>query len=216
MSFNDRSDSDMQRIIIPPGGPLVFLDPNDIAYISKDLIDHSSLEDEDDNRDFVDGTLIESSDSRKLLERAFKYGLSPKERDTFELYYFEGKTQEEIGQLLGLSQRTVSYRISKGIERIKYFLFVDSIDFKAMREDLEEIVEPSYVDIIIGVITTSSQTTIGQLLNLSQSMVRWRFFKALSVIKEQSATNPKYRSHASTIDLVSMQFSIIKNKFKDF
>ena len=146
----------MQKISIPPGGPLVYLDPNDIAYISKDISDpFDTEEDNDSKREFIEGTLLESADTRDLLERAFKFGLSPKERDIFELYYFEGKTQDEIGKLLDLSQRTVSYRISKGIERIKYFLFIDSIDFKLMREDLSNILEESYVDIIIGVITIS-------------------------------------------------------------
>lgn len=209
--------SDMQRIIIPPGGPLVYLDPNDIAYISKDIMDDSEDEkDSDLRRDFIDSTFLESSDTRILLERAFKFGLSPKERDIFELYYFEGKTQEEIGKLLKLSQRTVSYRITKGIERIKYFLFIDALDFKQMRNDLETILDPSYVNIIIGVITTSSQTTIGDLLSLSQSMVRWRFFKALDTIKEQGIATPSFAEYARIIDLISTNFSIIKNKFKDF
>jgi DNA-directed RNA polymerase specialized sigma24 family protein len=207
----------MQKISIPPGGPIVYLDPNDIAYISKDIADHMEDEGDDDlRREFIEGTFLESSNTKELLERSFKYGLSPKERDIFELYFFEGKTQDEIGQLLDLSQRTVSYRISKGIERIKYFLFIDSIDFDMMREDLSEVLEESYVDIIIGVITTSSQTTIGQLLNLSQSMVRWRFFKALDIIKELSAKEMKYREYANIINVVSANFSIIKNKFKDF
>jgi|CXWL01.1.fsa_nt_gi DNA-directed RNA polymerase specialized sigma24 family protein len=212
------SNDEFHKIIIPAGGPLVYLDPNDIAYISKDVTEHSAeaeLENEQ-RREFIENTFIESSNTRDLLERAFKFGLSPKERDIFELYFFENKTQDEIGQLLDLSQRTVSYRITKGIERIKYFLFVDSIDFQKMRDDLEEILDPSYVHIIVGVITTSSQTTIGQLLNLSQSMVRWRFFKALDTIKEQGVGSEKYREYANMIDLVSSNFSIIKNKFKDF
>lgn len=212
------SNDEYHKIIIPPGGPLIYLDPNDIAYISKDLVDHSAeaVERDEFRREFIENTFIESSDTRDLLERAFKFGLSPKERDIFELYFFENKTQEEIGQLLDLSQRTVSYRIAKGIERIKYFLFIDAIDFEKMRVDLTDILDSSYVNIIIGVITTSSQTTIGMLLNLSQSMVRWRFFKALDTIKEKSVFEDKYREYASMIDLVATNFSIIKNKFKDF
>jgi DNA-directed RNA polymerase specialized sigma24 family protein len=214
---------EFQRISIPPGGPIVYLDPTDISYISKDLTDSRYDDDEDEDeegavngRDILGSLFIESSDTRKILERSFKYGLSPKERDIFELYYFEDKTQEQIGKLLNLSQRTVSYRISKGVQRIKYFLFIDGIDFYQLRSDLSLVLDDEYIDIIIGVITTSSQTTIGDLLSLSQSMVRWRFFKALDTIREKGTEDQTYREYAEIIDLVSSNFSIIKNKFKDF
>jgi len=207
----------MQKITIPPGGPVVYLDPSDIAFISKDLANPFEEDlDDDMKREFIENTFIESSDTKNLLERAFKFGLSPKERDIFELYFFGQKTQEDIGSLLNLSQRTVSYRISKGVERIKYYLYIDSINFAALRDDLIEILDDDYIDIVVGVITTSSQTTIGQLLRLSQSMVRWRFFKALSTIQEKGATDHRFREYANMIDLVSSNFSIIKNKFKDF
>jgi len=178
-------DERENKVYIPNGGPIVFMDPASLDIFGS----HEDNLDNEEEVCFED--LLSDPEYREMLESAMKSGLPAIEQDIFNLYYFQDHTQEEIGKILGVSQRTISYRLSRGICRLKYFIFIDSIDFTQFREDISRYFDALYVNIVIGVISTSSQTLIGDLLGLSQSQVRWRFYKVLQQLPKISKSEPE-------------------------
>lgn len=206
MVYLDPGDLDLVATGTDPVVPSDFQYPDEAG----DAPDHSIA-------DEVDGTLFETDEMRDLVHRAIRFGLSSKERDIFELYYFRGKTQEQIGRMLNLAQRTVGYRLAKGMERIRYFLFIDSLDFDDFRDAVNEALSQTmrgdeltlYVNIVIGVVTTSSQSVVGELLGLNQSMVRWRFFKSLEAMERESPDRPRLQRYVNVLHLVRDRFSIL-------
>lgn len=56
--------------------------------------------------------------------------LTERQKQVINLYYFEGKTQEQIGKVLGVKQHTVSQIVKNAIETLrKYVKSSDLLDF---------------------------------------------------------------------------------------
>jgi RNA polymerase sigma factor (sigma-70 family) len=55
------------------------------------------------------------------VKRAMERYLTQRQRETVSMYYFKGKTQTEIGIILGIHQTTVSQHIRYGIKKLKVF-----------------------------------------------------------------------------------------------
>jgi len=62
-------------------------------------------------------------DKKKIAEvkRAMERCLTQRQRETVSMYYFKGKTQTQIGIILGIHQTTVSQHIRYGIKKLKVF-----------------------------------------------------------------------------------------------
>ena len=178
------------------------------SLMSPDLIDSLELDalysNEVSQLKFVDDDFYNLDTAISLLPK--------EEQDIFQLS-FAGKTQCEISEILGLTQRTISYRLKRGAERIKYYLYLCNLDMDMVRDDLSDILNPQQLDAVIGTLTTTSQTTVAGLLGINQSMVRWRFFNALRVIKRASKQNPKYTPYIQVLDLAKGWFCIFKKNF---
>ncbi len=224
MSYISSDDGDQRGVTIPAGGPVVYLDPNDLDYLINESGGYEQADlgflgsDEVEPEEPLPELFFGTREPQDLLEKAIEMGLGDRERDIFKMRLYSDKTQEEIGQILGLAQRTVGYRLEKGLSRIRYFLFIDSLDFEDFRKVVREALAGSikkprelnlYVDIIIGVVTTSSQSIVGDLLGLNQSMVRWRFMKALDKLRGKVEEVPKLRQYVNVLDIVSSQFSVL-------
>ncbi|SES89450.1 RNA polymerase, sigma 37 subunit, RpsB/SigB [Olsenella sp. KH3B4] len=72
------------------------------------VIDHYATEDED----------LAASDDRIVLEDAIR-GFSPREKDVIRMRFFEGMTQVEIAQRLGISQVQVSRLLRRTLRRVQ-------------------------------------------------------------------------------------------------
>jgi len=53
------------------------------------------------------------------VKRAMERYLTQRQRETMNLYYSKGKTQTEIGAILGIHQTTVSQHIRYGIKKLR-------------------------------------------------------------------------------------------------
>jgi DNA-directed RNA polymerase specialized sigma24 family protein len=177
----------------------ILIDP---STLDKVLVDTLILE--ENVPKFIDSSLYN-------IDKAISY-LPAQERDIFKLT-FQGKSQMEIGEILCLTQRTISYRLKRGKERLKYFLYLSAIDFEQTRKDLSEILTEVQLDVTMGILTTSSQTTVAKLLGVSQSMVRWRFFSAMEAVKKASERNYKYQPYIQLFELTKSWFRIFKRDF---
>ena len=100
-------------------------------YRAKDSISVTSIEGlsekgfeiEDDSQDFV-AALIESEEHSEELSKlhAAIEQLSERDRRVVHLYYFEGKTQQEIAAILGIAKSTMSELLPRILLRLKNFL----------------------------------------------------------------------------------------------
>ena len=59
---------------------------------------------------------------RKERDAAILAVMSDKQREVFLLYYKEGYTQQQIADMLGISQKAVDYRLNNAIKKAKIFL----------------------------------------------------------------------------------------------
>ncbi len=100
-------------------------------YRAKDSISVTSIEGlsekgfeiEDESQDFV-AALIESEEHSEELSKlhAAIEQLSERDRRVVQLYYFEGKTQQEIAVILGIAKSTMSELLPRILLRLKNFL----------------------------------------------------------------------------------------------
>lgn len=100
-------------------------------YRAKDSISVTSIEGlsekgfeiEDETQDFV-AALIENEEYSEELSKlhAAIEQLSERDRRVVQLYYFEGKTQQEIAAILGIAKSTMSELLPRILLRLKNFL----------------------------------------------------------------------------------------------
>jgi DNA-directed RNA polymerase specialized sigma24 family protein len=141
-----------------------------------------------------------------LLERIPK-----READLIILYYIQRKRQADIAQIFGVTQAAISYRLDRGLQRIRFLLSIPQITEREMREDLPRIFKDIDVDILVGMWHTTCQSEVASRLRLTQGRVRHRFFRAVKTL-ELSAQNdsrfePYYKVFAS---IAKKRFNILR------
>ena len=94
-----------------------------ISVTSIEGISEKGFEIEDESQDFV-AALIESEEHSEELSKlhAAIEQLSERDRRVVQLYYFEGKTQQEIAAILGIAKSTMSELLPRILLRLKNFL----------------------------------------------------------------------------------------------
>ncbi len=85
-------------------------------------LSEKGFEIEDETQDFVSALIENEEQSEELTKlHAAIEQLSERDRQVIRLYYFEGKTQQEIAEILGVSQPAVYKRLLKVLEQLKDF-----------------------------------------------------------------------------------------------
>jgi len=180
---------------------LVPMDPQEMSYrfSEEDRLVHLG---EDARNPEIDVTKV-----REAL------GMLPeRERDMLEMYFFKGKGQAEIGRLFNVTQGDVSYRISRSIERLKFFLDLPRVCTRRMARDLMRILrDPEQVHIMVLMSYTTSQTAVGNKVGLTQGKVRYRFIKSLEKIKEAAQARPIYRIYVYIFEKIAANFNILRS-----
>jgi DNA-directed RNA polymerase specialized sigma24 family protein len=123
----------------------------------------------------------------KLLDR-----IPAREADLIEMYYILKKKQSDIALIYGVTQAAISYRLDRGIKRIKFLLSIPQVTEEELRRDLPRAF-PQQIDvnILVGMWQTTCQSEVALRLGLTQGRVRHRFFKAVKLLEEQAPKNPK-------------------------
>lgn len=125
--------------------------------------------------------------------------LPEREADLLEMYFLKRKRQADIAMVFGVSQAAISYRLDRGIQRIKFLLSVPQLTEEEIRHDLVLIRKPDGkpalkqidIDILVGMWQTTCQSEVAKLLGITQGRVRHRFFNAVTVIKLAVETDPR-------------------------
>lgn len=96
---------------------------DNISVTAVEGLSEKGFEIEDETQDFV-SVLIESEEQSEELAKlhAAIEQLSERDKRVIQLYYFEGKTQQEIAAILGIRQASVSELLSRILLRLKNFL----------------------------------------------------------------------------------------------
>ncbi len=141
-----------------------------------------------------------------LLER-----IPEREADLIYLYYIQKKRQADIAEIFGVTQAAISYRLDRGLQRIKFLLSIPPVTEEDLRRDLPEAFKDIDVDILIGMWQTTCQSEVAKRLGLTQGRVRHRFFKAVKTLKEIAEENPKFAPYEKVFSAISSKkFNILR------
>src|SRR5271157_3810148 len=185
-------------------GYVIPVDPSELAnrFSTPSLEDEILLEEE------------ATSGVRELLaeEENYEGRIAPlldripkREADLIYLYFIQKKRQADIAVIFNVTQAAISYRLDRGLKRIKFLLSIPQVTEEDIRRDLPDIFKPIDVDILLGMWSTTCQSQVAEDLGLTQGRVRHRFFKAVRVLKEAAESNEKFVPYEKV-------FSAIANK----
>ncbi len=169
-----------------------------------------------------------------LLDR-----IPSKEADLIYLYFIQRKRQLDIATIFGITQAAVSYRLERGIQRIKFLISIPQVTEEELRADLPAIFptlspcpkcegspnkaiptcpvcegEGSMlidVAILVGMWRTTCQSEVANRLGLTQGRVRHRFFKAVEALQVAAAEDAKFEPYHKLFGAIaSKRFNILR------
>lgn len=135
-----------------------------------------------------------------------------READLIYLYYVCRKRQADIAEIFDVTQAAISYRLDRGIQRLKFLLSIPSVTEDEIRADLCDLFAQIDVDILVGMWHTTCQSEVANMLRLTQGRVRHRFFKAVAKLKVAADRDGKYRPYERIFTTIaSKNFNIKKS-----
>jgi predicted XRE-type DNA-binding protein len=142
-----------------------------------------------------------------LLDR-----IPEREADLIYLYYILKKRQADIAAIFEVTQAAISYRLDRGLQRIKFLLSIPEVSEEDLRRDLPEVLPQTIdVNILVGMWQTTCQSEVASKLGLTQGRVRHRFFKAVKVIEDAAVQNVKYDPYRKIFSTIaSKKFNILR------
>jgi DNA-directed RNA polymerase specialized sigma24 family protein len=219
-------------------GYVVPIDPNDFSrFVSYDpRFDDAFFDSEDDTLTEDEVSELEQEMLQLLDSANYESSIEPlleripaREADIIELYFLHRKRQADIATIFGITQAAVSYRLGRGIMRIKFLLDLPTVTREQMLQDLSEAFPgqqalPSELEedpeadinvdvkILVNMWETTCQSEVAKTLGLTQGRVRHRFFKAVDRLRELAGENAKLEPYADIFVKISSQkkFNILR------
>jgi len=218
-------------------GYVIPIDPSELATRFS-YEDPKFGEEEDDEVGNVSSDVLASyvpdvdyeSKIAPLLDR-----IPEREADLIYLYFIEKKRQADIATIFGVTQAAISYRLDRGIQRLKFLLNIPQVTEEELRADLPDVfptrsncpsckeAAPSCficlgsksilidVEILVGMWATTCQSEVASKLGLTQGRVRHRFFKAVKTLEEVSKLDERYLPYQQIFSAVaSKKFNILR------
>lgn len=187
-------------------GYLIPVDPAELSNrFAANKVD-SEEESEVDVEPLISSLSYESQ-VKPLLNR-----IPEREADLIDLYYIQKKRQADIAEIFGVTQAAISYRLDRGLQRIKFLLSIPQLEEDQMREDLPQVpFKPIDVDILVGMWYTTCQSEVATRLGLTQGRVRHRFFGAVKTLCKRSEEDDKFTPyHKVFSSIASKNFNILR------
>ena len=191
-------------------GYVIPVDPSQIAarFKSPDEYDEDEVEQVADDEGVA--ALMSEMDFETriapLLDRIPK-----READLIYLYFIQRKKQADIAEIFEVTQAAISYRLDRGLRRIKFLLSIPQVNEEDMRRDLAEKFDQIDVDILVGMWKTTCQSEVASQLNLTQGRVRHRFFNAVKALEKHSRDSRLYEPyHKIFLSISSKNFNILR------
>ena len=179
----------------------LFVIPMDPAQLANRLIAPSP---EDEQEESESESLFSEMDYESriapLLDRIPK-----READLIYLYFIKRKRQADIAAIFEVTQAAISYRLDRGIKRIKFLLSIPQITSEGIQKDLAKAFQQTDIDILIGMWETTCQSEVANRLKLTQGRVRHRFFRAVKALEQLAEKEEVFQPYQKV-------FSAIANK----
>jgi DNA-directed RNA polymerase specialized sigma24 family protein len=213
------------------------VDPSDLARFSYE--DPRFDEEDEDLDEELEG---EQSLASYIPDGDYESRIAPlldripdREADLIFLYFIEKKRQADIATIFGVTQAAISYRLDRGIQRLKFLLSIPQMTEEELRADLPEIFPTRLdcpncehaagnclicmgskqilvdVEILVGMWMTTCQSEVASKLGLTQGRVRHRFFKAVQTLEDMAKIQEKYLPYQQIFSAVaSKRFNILR------
>ncbi len=146
--------------------------------------------------------LLSSMDYEERIEPLLDR-IPKREADLIYLYYIEKKRQADIAEIFGVTQAAISYRLDRGLQRIRFLLSIPQVTEEDMRRDLPLIFKQIDVDILVGMWQSTCQSEVATRLGLTQGRVRHRFFKAVKVLEMRALEDGRFEPYHKIFGAIS-------------
>jgi predicted XRE-type DNA-binding protein len=190
-------------------GYVIPIDPAELSNRFASPDSEPELEDDEDAEGEDDGG-IDGKVASFLVGADYESRIAPllnripqREADLIFLYYIQKKRQADIAEIFGVTQAAISYRLDRGLQRIKFLLSIPQVTEDDLRDDLAEAFEQIDINILVGMWQTTCQSEVANRLGLTQGRVRHRFFKAIEMLKKLSADDAKYAPYIQIFSAIS-------------
>ncbi len=142
-----------------------------------------------------------------LLDR-----IPEREADLIYLYFIQRKRQADIAAIFDVTQAAISYRLDRGIQRIKFLLSIPQVTEEELRQDLPLVFSARIdVDILVGMWETTCQSEVANKLGLTQGRVRHRFFKAVKTLGKAAENDERLEPYHKIFSAIaSKKFNILR------
>jgi hypothetical protein len=187
------------------GGYLISIDPSELA----NRFAAPEVEEESPEEDVVE--VIKSLDYENQVKPLLDK-IPDKEADIIYLYFILKKKQADIAEIFGVTQAAISYRLDRGVQRIKFLLSIPQITEEEMRADLPGVpFKDIDVNILVGMWKTTCQSSVAASLGLTQGRVRHRFFVAVKTLEKKAGDDPVFlKYHKVFSSIAGKNFNILK------
>ena len=133
--------------------------------------------------------------------------IPPREADFVDLYYFKKLRQTDIAEIFGVSQPTVCYRLSRAADRIRFLMYLPPMEKEEITADLAGFLsDPLDVRIMILMWETTCQSEVAKQLGVSQGLVRHRFLRSVSRMKDYE----KFEKYVTLFQYVADHLNILR------
>jgi DNA-directed RNA polymerase specialized sigma24 family protein len=172
---------------------IVIQDPTDLSarFSNRDKLGFDEDFDTLEIEEIIERELASSSDDLNGGQKfnfddieGFLYRIPAREADLITLYYKDKMKQEQIAKLFSITQAAVSYRLHRGIKRIRFLRTIPEINKEDFELDLGPHFTSQDLEILWRMYETTCQSEIAKQMGLTQGRVRHRFFRSLAKIKE--------------------------------
>lgn len=160
-----------------------------------------------------------SDDEAEMLNPSYEAQIVPllpripvREADLLEMYFIHKKRQADIAIIFGVTQAAISYRLERGIQRIKFLLSIPRLTEQEIRDTLPLAFKDEIdIDILVGMWQTTCQSEVAIKLGLTQGRVRHRFFRAVRTLREKAKEDARLEPYAKVFDAISSKkFNILR------
>lgn len=197
-------------------GYVIPVDPSELAsrFATDDCDSEGDSNQEDEEADISEEEMLgffadNDYESRiaPLLDR-----IPEREADLIDLYFIQRKRQADIAAIFDVTQAAISYRLDRGIQRIKFLLSIPQVTEEELRQALPLVFAQRIdIDILVGMWETTCQSEVASKLGLTQGRVRHRFFKAVKTLEKAAENDERLEScHKIFSAIASKHFNILR------
>lgn len=136
--------------------------------------------------------------------------LPKREQDLLYMYFILKKRQTDLGIFFGRTQAAISYRIKKGLIRLKFLSQIPDITKEDMESDLKEVLSEVDVQIMMGMYVHTCQTQVARDMGSNQCHIRHRFYKSIKTLEKESDYDPKYQKYRDIFILIRDNTNILR------